>query len=871
MTPERWIRVRSLVEQAMVRPVAERSVFLDKATSDPQLRAEVDQLLAHEREASSVFSIGGWNLQAQSAIAETSLAGVVIGSYRLIRELGRGGMGAVYLAERADGEYQQKVALKILQESVFTPSLVERFRQERQILAGLSHPGIARLLDGGLTPDGRPYLVLEYVDGLPIDLYCDHHGLDTQARLSLFIRVAEVVQSAHQQLVLHLDLKPANILVTEEGEPRLLDFGIARFLTDAEPGLGSQRTEATLRLLTPRYASPEQARGSPLGVASDVFSLATLLYRLLTGKLPYPIEDASPLEAAGIILGVEPAPPSVSAPSAIQPQLKGDLDTILLQALRKEPERRYPTVAAFAEDIQRHLSSEPVQAHADSFSYRAGKFLRRNRAPVIASAAVVLILAASVVAVARSAVVAKRQRALAERRFGDIRALAHSYIFELDPQLEEVPGTVKVRGFIIKNALKYLEAMSKEDIQDDALAKEIAQGYMRVSQVQADPAMPSLNDRVGAWDSLNRSYAINKRLLDKNPDDMKQRGLMLSQMRFMSFLAIADGDISGAENYIQRGIEFGKPTLEAGANAPRYLTLMAFDWDMASLRAGNGDLWNSADPVGALPWVDKLRILIQNYIAAHPSNPVNKDAADYLQREYLTRAEIYRQIGRESEAGPLIQESLRVVEQEGTKNIIGKEAAKVLRAELASYYVQVQNVAAANAIAGTLLPESYHEKGGDRQLNSDEADTLSVLARIDLLSGRIAEGKRKVDQSMKIFEKLYAEDPKDANNSSELAHASVDIADQKLLDTPTRRLLYTRGIEVAEAYTKLHPEGLSGTLLAGRAKLRLAELDHTAHATTDQQAHARAAIADLQKVLNAHPIQPQATQFLNEASALLTP
>lgn len=858
----------------MILPAEERTAFLETATSDSQLRKEVEQLLAHEREASAVFPISGWNQQAQSIVEETSLTGVVIGNYRLLREIGRGGMGAVYLAERADGEYEQKVALKILQESVFTPALVERFRQERQILAGLSHPGIARLLDGGLTKDGRPYLVLEYVDGLPIDLYCDHHALDTTARLRLFVRVAEVVQSAHQQLVLHLDLKPANILVTEEGEPRLLDFGIARFLTEAEPGLGSQRTEATLRLLTPRYASPEQAQGSPLGVASDVFSLATLLYRLLTSKLPYPIETASPLEAAAIILGVEPALPSESAPPSVQPKLKGDLDTILLQALRKEPERRYPTVAAFAEDIERHLASEPVFAHADSFSYRAGKFFRRNRAPVVAAAAVLLILAASVAAVVHSAVVAKRQRALAERRFADIRALAHSYIFELDPQLEQVPGTVKVRGFVLTNALKYLEAMSKEDIQDDALAKEIGQGYMRVSQVQADPAMPSLNDRAGAWDSLKRSYAIHKRLLNKNPADLKQRGLMLSQMRFMSFLSIADGDITGAEGYIQQGIEFGKPTLEAGANAPRYLTLMAFDWDMACLRAGNGDLWNSADPVGALPWVDKLHVLVQNYIATHPATPansINKDAADYLQREYLTRASIYRQIGREYEAGPLILEALRTVAQDGSQDVIEKQAAKILRAELASYYVEVHNLAAANALAGDLLPKSFHEAGGDRLLTSDEADTLTVLARIDLESGRVAEGKRKVEQSMKTFEKLYADDPTDANTNSELAHASVDMADQKLLDTPTRRHLYTRGIEVAEAYTKLHPEGLSGYLLAGRARLRLAELDHAAHAAADQQSHAKAAIADLQKVLDAHPIQPQATQFLNRARALLLP
>ena len=292
MNPERWAEIRSLVERSVVLPPEKRSAFLNSETSDASLIAEVEEHLAYDRQASAMFSVESWQQRAQTTAAEANLDGTILGNYRLLKELGRGGMGAVYIAERADGVYQQKVALKVLQENIFTPSLADRFRQERQILARLQHPGIARLLDGGVMPDGRPYLVLEYVDGEPIDRYCDAQHVDTGGRLRLFLKVAEVVQTAHQQLVLHLDLKPANILVTPEGEPRLLDFGIARILSESEGG--TQQAEATLRLLTPRYASPEQAMGTPLGVASDVFSLATLLYRLLTGVLPYPIEDANP-------------------------------------------------------------------------------------------------------------------------------------------------------------------------------------------------------------------------------------------------------------------------------------------------------------------------------------------------------------------------------------------------------------------------------------------------------------------------------------------------------------------------------------------------------------------------------------------------
>ena len=868
MTAERWAKVRALVEQAIDLPAEERREFLIGATSDLDLRAEAEQLLEYDKQSGRIFSIGEWKGKAETAATEANLIGVMIGSYRLLEELGRGGMGTVYLAERADGEYQQRVALKILQENIFTPALAERFRRERQILAQLLHPGVARLLDGGLTPDGRPFLVLEYVDGRPIDRYCDDKGLDTAARLQLFLRVAEVVQSAHQQLVLHLDLKPANILVTDEGEPRLLDFGIARFLTEA--GTETHQTEATLRLLTPRYASPEQAEGAPLGVASDVFSLATLLYRLLTGSLPYPLDDASPLEAARIILSVAPVPPSEATTPAIRPLLRGDLDTILLQALRKEPVRRYPTIAAFADDIKRHLASKPVLAHADSFRYRAGKFLQRYRVAVSAAAVVILLFVVSGAAILHSASVARRQRALADKRFEDVRALAHSYIFDLDPQLEEVPGTMKVRAFILKNALKYLEAMSREDLQDDGLAREIGRGYMRVSQVQADFGMPSLNDRAGAWDSLNKSYAIQMRLLEKAPGDLAQRGLMLSQMRLMSALAITDGDVARAEQYTDRGLELGKPTLAAGAKAPRFLTLISLAWDRATHRCGNGDLWNTADPVEALRWADRMHELAEQYVAAHASDPADHNGADMLQREAMARAQIYRQIGRASEARALYDEALRMDEQ-GTQDIITVQSAKVTKAELASYLVEIHDVKGANALADGLLPKEFHENGVDRLLSSDEADTLTVLARIDLESGRVAEGKRKVELSMKTLDRLYREDPIDANTNSEYAHAAVDIADQPLLDSPTRERLYTRGIEVAEAYLHLHPEGLSAVLLAGRAEIGLAEIARAAHHTAEQETHALAAIDDLQKVLQAHPIQPQATLLFAQAKGLLNP
>jgi tetratricopeptide (TPR) repeat protein len=359
-------------------------------------------------------------------------------------------------------------------------------------------------------------------------------------------------------------------------------------------------------------------------------------------------------------------------------------------------------------------------------------------------------------------------------------------------------------------------------------------------------------------------------LLEKAPGDLAQRGLMLSQMRLMSALAITDGDVARAEQYTDRGLELGKPTLAAGAKAPRFLTLISLAWDRATHRCGNGDLWNTADPVEALRWADRMHELAEQYIAAHASDPTDHNGADMLQREAMARAQIYRQIGRASEARALYDEALRMDEQ-GTQDIITVQSAKVTKAELASYLVEIHDVKGANALADGLLPKEFHENGVDRLLSSDEADTLTVLARIDLESGRVAEGKRKVELSMKTLDRLYREDPIDANTNSEYAHAAVDIADQPLLDSPTRERLYTRGIEVAEAYLHIHPEGLSAVLLAGRAEVGLAEIARAARHTAEQETHALAAIDDLQKVLQAHPIQPQATLLLAQAKGLLNP
>lgn len=397
---ERRARIEALFEAALDQPEAGRGDWLESACGeDPELLAEVQALLAAHELADQLFP------EPSSAPA-----GARIGPYRVLRELGRGGMGVVYLAERADGQFRRRVALKLVATSDADDPVHQRFLAERQILAGLDHPYIARLLDGGVAEDGRPYLALEYVEGLPITTYCERHGLGIGDRLRLFMDVCEAVQHAHQNLVLHRDLKPSNIMVTAAGEVRLLDFGIAKLLNPVLSGVEAPVTRLDLRAMTPEYASPEQVRGEALTTASDIYSLGVLLYELLTGEPPYRLGTAAPAEVLAAVCERDPERPSARG----RRELRGDLDSITMMALRKEPGRRYASAALLGEDIDRYLTGLPVLAHRGGRRYRAARFVQRHRTMATAAALVFVSLAGGLGAALWQAAVAERERAAAE-------------------------------------------------------------------------------------------------------------------------------------------------------------------------------------------------------------------------------------------------------------------------------------------------------------------------------------------------------------------------------------------------------------------------------------------------------------------------
>jgi eukaryotic-like serine/threonine-protein kinase len=411
MTPEQWERVKEILQQVWECDPSERAQVLDRACAqDPELRAQVTDLLAADDR------LGTFLAKPLDAATEADLpvdltpadSGRRIGPYRILREIGHGGMGTVYLAERADGQFRKRVALKLVNPHLGREDVLRRFRNERQVLAALDHPNIARLLDGGVTNDGLPYLVMEYVDGVRIDTWCDARKLPVRDRLRQFRKICEAVQYAHEHQIIHRDLKPGNILVTVDGTPQLLDFGIAKLL-NKELSAETLETTAGLGPMTPEFASPEQIRGEPVSAATDVYALGMVLYLLLTGRLPYSFPGQDFQQIARVVCEHEPLKPSAvlgsaethpESPATLRRLLAGDLDNIVLKALRKDPERRYASAAELSADLDRFLQDLPVQARREGLAYRGRKFLKRNRASALTatvSSMIVLALALGIV------------------------------------------------------------------------------------------------------------------------------------------------------------------------------------------------------------------------------------------------------------------------------------------------------------------------------------------------------------------------------------------------------------------------------------------------------------------------------------------
>jgi tetratricopeptide (TPR) repeat protein len=559
-------QVAEIVESAIEREPAQRAEFLDEACGeDAALRAEVESLLGFQEQASDFIETPAYEAVSHVlAQGDGELkSGQILGDYKIVSLLGEGGMGEVYLAQ--DSKLGRKTAIKVLKRGPGSAKILRQAYQEEKILAGLTHPNIARLYGAGVTPGGLPYFVMEYVDGRPLDQYCLEEHLSLRERLALFRKMCAAVSYAHQNLVIHRDIKPANIRVTPDGEPKLLDFGIAKLL-DPEAQLLGEVTMTFAAVMTPDYASPEQVRGENMTTASDVYSLGVVLYELLTGQRPYRIKTRNPTEIARIITEQEPTRPSTAVKiQESQPEnrdssasrfalhdsraLRGDLDNIILKALRKEPARRYASVAQFSDDLRRYLEGRPVTAHKGTFNYRAVKFIRRNKVPVGATAVVVLSLIGGILATAFEARRADLQRARAEQRFNDVRRLANSLMFEIHDSVKDLQGATPTRRLIVSRALEYLDSLAGEAADNPDLQRELATAYEKIGDIQGNPYYANLGDADGALVSYRKALAIREKL--KNVNETVDTGIEMGR----SYRALGDileqkGDVAGTmDNY----------------------------------------------------------------------------------------------------------------------------------------------------------------------------------------------------------------------------------------------------------------------------------------------------------------------------------
>lgn len=641
MTPEQWERISQIFEKALSLHGAEREAYLKQACAeDAGFRAEVDSLLAsHDQAGSQFLKTAGADPDkiSQAAQHTAAHAGRRIGPYLIEQKIGHGGMGEVFAATRADGQYEKKVALKLVRTGYDTSFILERFRNERQILAGLDHANIAGLLDGGTTEDTIPYLVMELVEGVPIDSYCDERKLSITGRLLLFRQICSAVQYAHQRLVIHRDIKPSNILVTKDGTPKLLDFGIAKIL-DA-----SGSTEATiLRPMTPEYASPEQVRGEPISTSTDVYSLGVVLYQLLTGRSPYRVDTRTPAKLAEAITHDEPEKPSTSvrrtetfgvdgdsrkvtpevvsetreaSPARLQKRLRGDLDFILMKALRKEPAQRYSSVEQFSEDIRRHLEGLPVNARKGTWNYKAGKFLKRHKAGVAAAALLLIAIAIGVAATLREA-------RIAQRRFNDVRALANSLMFEVHDSIENIPGATQARKLVLQRSLEYLDKLSQDAGKDPDLLRELATAYRRIGMAQGNPRDPNLGDTKGALASFQKSLQMREALAHSNPKNSKdQVQLAIAYLDYSDFQSGTAGNIAAGFEYTKKGLAILER--EAAANPNNVLILaqsLRGHSNLAMMEVGEGSAGRIGTTSDAIADLQKAIAFAQQAIPLSPKD-----------------------------------------------------------------------------------------------------------------------------------------------------------------------------------------------------------------------------------------------------------
>lgn len=559
-----WAEIKTLFDALADKPPAQREPLMAQSPLDETQLAELRSLLAHHDQAQSFLSMPATGPLED----EAPRTGLRLGAWEIVRPVGVGGMGEVFEARRADGSFEGRAAVKLLKRGMDSAAVLRRFSQERQALARLNHPHIARLLDAGASADGLPYFVLEYVDGLTLDQAVQ--GIPVQARLGLFLQLADAVAYAHRNLLVHRDLKPGNVLVDRDGQVKLLDFGIAKALDPLE-GHDGATTVGGHRPFTPNYASPEQVRGEPVSTATDIYSLGVLLYQMLTGTRPTGRNATTPAEAARSVLEDAPTKPSRLSPQeALDPQwlqtrkvLEGDLDNILLKALEKAPERRYTSVEALAEDVRRYLEGFPVSARPASWGYRLNRRIARNRLASAAIALGLLALVAGSAGIAWQAHEARQAQQLAEMRLKEVRRVTHELVFGFGDSVEYLPGGMKIKANLFKETLAALERLVPTLGGDEAALADIAQVHVRLAEAYAPGYPTSLNEPALSRMHAEKAIALVERVWPSQKSDIEFSGYASRAYSVMASAESEAGHKEKAAELTRRGLQLAEQALAA--------------------------------------------------------------------------------------------------------------------------------------------------------------------------------------------------------------------------------------------------------------------------------------------------------------------
>ncbi len=855
MTSERWQQIKEVISGALEQAdVDSRSRFISNACNgDTSLRREVESLLATKPER---FEQAAEELRVSTVESNLNRR---IGAYLLVRELGRGGMGAVYLAERADQEFKKQVAIKLLKRGTDTDEVLRRFRAEREILARLEHPNIARLFDGGTTDEGLPYFVMEYVAGMPITDFCEINKLSIEQRLRLFLKVCEAVRFAHRNLVVHRDLKPANILVTQGSEPKLLDFGIAKVLATDEKGF--QVTLVDHQRLTPAYASPEQVSGDAVTTVSDVYALGALLYEILSRKKAHRFSTSrpAPTELLRVVTQEEPLRPSlVASDMSIRRRLHGDLDNIVLKALRKEPERRYGGMGSFAEDIRRHLENLPVLARKDTFTYRAGKFLQRNKWSVVAAAIIFCTALVGLVSTIWKAHEARDERARAERRVDDVRSLASSFLSELNNEASKLSGSTNLRSILVKRTLAYLDKVSRESTHNLALERELATAYEKVGDIQGNTYFSNLGDLDGALASYRKCLTIRQALSKAEPRNPEiQRELALAYEGYADVLWGGNHLTETEQNY-RAARTILETLLGSDSRNKQFRIELALLYHKIGDLQGEVEYSNLGDTAGAVESKQKALKLREELVKEDPSN---RTLRDQLSESYFNLGKMQRITGDLESALKNYRNTLALQEEFSAaepKRQMFRDHIMIVRRYIARALEENGEVEQALANQRMVVQIAEEEAAADQKDNKAQRSLgVAYTGMGDLLtrSGDLPGGLDYYRKGIDVLQRLLSATADHSQVQRDLLVACLGIGDAQLTagNDKDAEQYYAKARPIAETLATAGGHNTQAISDLAAYHLSLAALGVARGGLADASQNCRAAVTIRERLSNASP------------------